>query len=375
MLPWLLALAPLGCDDGASTSTGSGGTTPHPGDAEVSTSSPDAPSDGLSDGRDVTTLEADATSDAAAGADASVDAFARPDAAPAPLLPLDHPVPAVCRGDLAPGAKAVFFDGFPAGSEGIAAGADALYVSTPRTGEVWRLAPDATAAVFARVPNALGMGFLSDGRLAVADIGDSNTPGVADGGVWLVDSAGVATPLARDMESPNFVTVLPDDSLLVSDDFDTRIWHVTLDGQVKAAVEDVPSPNGMAFNGAHDRLLVASTFSAGGEITAFPLGADGLPDPTAAQVLFTNGAGLTQDGVALDGFDQLYVARNIQGKLARHRADGSGEVVIVAEGLRTPASLAFGRAPGFDPCSLYVTELVGSRIWRVAVGAEGAPLP
>ncbi len=40
----------------------------------------------------------------------------------------------------------------------------------------------------------------------------------------------------------------------------------------------------------------------------------------------------------------------------------------------TPSSLAFGRGDGFDPCSVYVTQLFGSRILRVALGAEGAPL-
>ena len=47
---------------------------------------------------------------------------------------------------------------------------------------------------------------------------------------------------------------------------------------------------------------------------------------------------------------------------------------LVAGGLGSPASLAFGRGQGFDPCSIYVTQLFGDQILRVAVGAEGAPL-
>jgi hypothetical protein len=52
-----------------------------------------------------------------------------------------------------------------------------------------------------------------------------------------------------------------------------------------------------------------------------------------------------------------------------------GAPVVVAQGLTTPASMAFGRAPDFDPCSLYVTSIRDNRIWRVAVGAQGASLP
>ena len=38
------------------------------------------------------------------------------------------------------------------------------------------------------------------------------------------------------------------------------------------------------------------------------------------------------------------------------------------------ASLAFGHGPGFDPCSLYITQLDADGIVRVAVGVHGANL-
>lgn len=360
-----LAVIAAGCDDAGTDAAGTdAAATPTP---DAAAAMPDATPAPVSDA-------SPPEPDAAAAPEP--DATPAPDAALAPpSLPLDHPVPATCRGDLAPGEKVVFHEGFPAGSEGIAAGPDALYVSSPRSDTVWRLAPDGTRTVFAEVPDPLGMAFLSDGRLAVADIGATNNVGVADGGVVLIALDGTVTRIATGMESPNFVTVLPDDSLLVSDDFVTHIWHVTLDGEVTAVVDDVPSPNGMAFNRARDRLLVVSTFSPGGEITSFPVDAAGLPIAAEAQRLMENGPGLTQDGVALDAHDHLYVARNVAGQIVRHRADGTGEPVVVATDLRTPASIAFGRAPDFDPCSIYVTELFGNRVWRIAVGDEGAPLP
>lgn len=42
-------------------------------------------------------------------------------------------------------------------------------------------------------------------------------------------------------------------------------------------------------------------------------------------------------------------------------------------GLTTPASLAFG-ASTLDPCSRYVTELFGDRVWRLSTGYAGAPV-
>lgn len=321
--------------------------------------------------------DAAAAPDLAAPSDAAAPDMAAPDlAAPDMAAPdMAAPDPNACHDDLAPGEKVVFYDGFPQGSEGITAGPDALYVSTPDSGEVWRLTPDGGATVFAQVPNALGLAFLSDGRLAVADIGESNEAGIVDGSVYLVDPDGTATEIATGIDSPNFVLVLPDDSLLVSDDFDTRVWHVALDGTVTPALTQVPSPNGMALNLARDALFVVSTFTNLGEISVYPLDAQGLPDEAAGQVLWQNGAAMAQDGVALDAEGRLYVARNIRGAIARHSADGTGEPQIVADGLRTPASLAFGRGPSFDPCSLYVTELLGTRIWRISLGVAGAPLP
>ena len=44
---------------------------------------------------------------------------------------------------------------------------------------------------------------------------------------------------------------------------------------------------------------------------------------------------------------------------------------LVAEGLGFPASLAFGRGAGFDPCSLYVTQLQQDLLQRVYVGGRG----
>jgi len=295
----------------------------------------------------------------------AADSSQTPPDASAPFWPLSHPVDDVCAVDLRPGEAVVFAEGFARGSEGIAAGPDALYVSSPRAGEIRRVLPDGTSLPFVTLPDALGLAFLSDGRLAVADIGATNDPGVPDGGVWLVDPDGTATKIVSGL-----------DTLLVSDDFDTRVWHVRLDGEVAPALSAVPSPNGMALNLARTHLWVVSTFTPDGEVSLYPLGEDGLPIEAMGTVVARGGGAITQDGVALDAHDQLYVARNVAGVIARHPPEEpETPALLKPNGMRTPASLAFGRAPGFDPCSLYVTELFGTRIWRVAMGAAGAPLP
>jgi sugar lactone lactonase YvrE len=308
-----------------------------------------------------------------AAPDAAVQDAAPPDAGP--LIPLDHPPSAACRGDLRPGEKVVFAQGFANGTEGITFAGGAAYVSEPRASRIWKLAADGTATQFAEVPHAIGLATAADGALLVADAGESNDPMVLDGALWRVDAAGTPTRLASDLPSPNFVVALPDGGALVSDDFDTRVFHVAADGTVSVAIPDVPSPNGMAYGPGRQALYVASTFTQQGEITRFGVGVDGLPDATQRQVLFAIGAGATLDGVAVDEHDQVYVAANVRGQILRVRGDGTGMPVVVASGLRTAASVAFGAAPDFDPCSLYVTELLGNRVWRIAVGATGVPLP
>lgn len=60
------------------------------------------------------------------------------------------------------------------------------------------------------------------------------------------------------------------------------------------------------------------------------------------------------------------------------RVDGDAEVLsdgeLVTSAVKNPASIAFGRGPAYNPCSIYVTGLDGDRIVRVAIGSRGAEL-
>jgi sugar lactone lactonase YvrE len=273
-----------------------------------------------------------------------------------------------CWTDLAVGDKAIFLDGFTGGTEGIAFGPGGkLYVSARADGTVWAVDADGNKSPWVKVPTALGLAPSADGGMWVASIGESNAPADIDGAVYWVSAEGEAELVADGIASPNFVLELEDGSALVSDDFDTRIWRVTRGGEVSVAVEGIASPNGMGLTPERDALVVASTFSAKGEVTRIPL-VGGLPSAEGWVELAQLGAASTPDGLAIGADGSIYVAANLAGKLVKVAPQEGQATVDVATGLGTPASLAFGAGPGFDPCSVYVTELFGDKIWRVSLG-------
>lgn len=280
--------------------------------------------------------------------------------------------PLACWTDLEVGAAVTFYQGFTGGSEGIAFGADGLLYATT-DGIVWRLTPDGVAEQFAAVPDALGLAPWAGGDLVVASFGVYNQP---DGAIYTVDAAGTPTFLVDGIDSPNFVTIAADGSALVSDDFDTRVFRVTPGGELSVALENVPSPNGMAYSPDGASLFVASTFTDDGQLTRYDVDADGLPIEASAREILHLGIGSTPDGIAVDEDNRVYVAANLLHEI--WRVDGDAETLtegeLVTDAVKNPASLAFGRGPDYDPCSIYVTELDGDRIVRVAVGSRGAPL-
>ncbi|MBV1858795.1 MAG: SMP-30/gluconolactonase/LRE family protein [Nannocystaceae bacterium] len=284
--------------------------------------------------------------------------------------------PSRCWDDLQVGDVEVLFEGFAGGSEGIAFTSDGRLIVTTLddgVGTLWEISPAGEATVFVEVPYALGLAPRSDGSLVVASLGELMEP---DGGVYEVSSDGEATLLTEGIDSANFVAVAPDGSVLVSDDFDTRVFHVQQDGTLTTVIEDVPSPNGIAYSPDNTMFYVASTFSVNGELTRYDVDGDGIPIESSAVEILHTGPGSVNDGIGVDVDGNVYVLANFSGEL--WRVDGSatelqdGEVLV--EGLESPASMAFGRGEDFDPCSAYITELLGPRVVRVALGVEGAAL-
>ena len=281
--------------------------------------------------------------------------------------------PLACWTDLGFGEHEVLYQGFAGGSEGIAFGLDGLLYATAND-RVWQVTAEGTASEFAMVPDALGLAARPDGSLVVASFGMANQP---DGSVWTVDDQGAAMQIAAGIDSPNFVTIALDGSALISDDFDTRVFRIDEQGQVSVVIASVPSPNGMAYSPNRDFFYVASTFTPLGQLTRYEVGDDGMPIEASAVEILQLGMASTPDGIAVDEEGWVYVAANLRGEI--WRVDGSvagldpGE--LVAEGLGFPASIAFGQGPGFDPCSLYLTQLENDTLQRVFVGRRGVPLP
>lgn len=284
--------------------------------------------------------------------------------------------PSGCWGDLEVGSVETVYDGFAGGSEGVAFSADGALIATTiddGVGTLWQISAEGDATTFATVPYALGLAPRSDGGFVVASIGEIMQP---DGGVYEVSAGGQESLLADGIDSPNFVAITPGGTTLISDDFDTRVFHVAADGTVTTVIEDVPSPNGIAYSPSGDAFYVASTFSVNGELTRYDVDGDGLPVEDSAIEILHTGPGATNDGIAVDVDGNVYVLANLRGEI--WRVDGAatelqdGEVIV--DGLESPASIAFGRGGDFDPCSGYVTELFGTRVVRVVLGVEGAPL-
>lgn len=278
--------------------------------------------------------------------------------------------PTACWSDLAVGEQEFFYRGFAGGSEGIAFGADGLLRVTT-DGTVWLLDAAGEASVFAMMPDPVGLAGLADGGFIVAGFGKAMMP---DGAVYRVDAGGQASVIAMGIADPNFITIAPDGSALVSDDFDTRVFRVTLDGEVSVVLE-VDSPNGMAYSPDGEAFYVASTFTKDGPLTRFAVDAEGMPVAGSGLEILHVGAGSTPDGIAVSEDNHVYVAANLGGAI--WRVDGAAtelqEGELVAS-LKYPASLVFGRGPDFDPCSIYITQLAADGVVRVAVGVRGAAL-
>ena len=286
----------------------------------------------------------------------------------------DTDEPQACWTDLQFGEHEVIYQGFTGGSEGIAFGETdgMLYVSS--NSRVWMVDGDTNVTEFADVPDAIGIAAMAGGNLMVASLGEITEP---DGAIYTVDAMGMATLLAMGIDSPNFVTRAPDGSTLVSDDYqNTRVFRVTQGGEITVVIEDVPSPNGMAYSPDGGLFYVASTFTPEGQLTRYEVGPDGMPIEATGVEILQLGMASTPDGIAVDANGWVYVAANLRGEI--WRVDGAATDLqpgeLVADQLGFPASLAFGRGPDFDPCSMYVTQLQNDTLQRVEVGVAGAPL-
>ena len=162
---------------------------------------------------------------------------------------------------------------------------------------------------------------------------------------------------------PNFLTPTPWGTLLIADDFDTRIFEWTGSGEPTVWASDVPSPNGMAFSPDAATLYVASTFTEPG------LSGIAVSEGVAGErTVFTSfDSGTTPDGIAVAADGSVLVALNLAQRIDVWK---DGEVSTLARDVPTVASLAFGY-DGFGACEVVATSLFSGTVSRVSVGQPG----
>ena len=274
-----------------------------------------------------------------------------------------------CWDDQTVGEAVIFAQGLD-GSEGIAFNsAGELYIATDLT--VARLYADGTWEDVADFIDPIGLAFADNDDLYVAEFGANNLPGTDDGAVFKLSADFTKTQVADGIENPNYLTYTPQGTMLVSDNYTTTIFEVTPAGELSVWYDGVVSPNGMVYSRDRSALYVAGTFASGAPVYRIDLDADG--NPTGHETIANLDTLGFPDGLALDENGLLYVTENALGRVVRLDPQ-TGDYEQLAAGIFPAASIAFGQGPDFDPCSIYVTELSGDKIWRIALGVRGTPL-
>lgn len=274
-----------------------------------------------------------------------------------------------CWTDLAAGDAAPLATGFADGTEGAAFSDGRLLVTAVGTG-LMEVGADGTVTTVATLDHALGLAPAA-GSVLVADPGDFSFDGSGDDGrLLLFDLQGNGHPIGMGMANPNFVAAMPWGDVLVSDDTNPLISAVS-EGAARPWLTTIDSPNGMGLSPDGRTLYVVSTFLPEPPLWSVPLDADGTPGTPVVITTFETGA--APDGLAVSADGTVWVALNLANKVVKVDPR-TGATETVTTDVATPASLAFGTGDAFDPCSLYVTELYGDSVWRVATGTPGLAL-
>lgn len=262
------------------------------------------------------------------------------------------------------------------GAEGIAFNGEGdLFVKGNHA--IWRVDLDGSISQIAEFDTPVGLTPIGERDLLVAVFNELvliNEGPNRDGFVARVTPEGAIDTVAAGMGDPNFITVLPDYSLLVSDDFTNEIWLVDPDGEVSLYTDLIAHPNGMVLSLDGSELYVAQIFS-GVDPIAFddrvwrlPL-RDGEPWGPP-EVLFATGDVGANDGLTMDAMGRVYIAANREGRI--WRVDPSdGSAVVIAENVEKVKSLAFGEGE-WNRTAIYAT--VGGDVLEIEVGVAGAPL-
>lgn len=281
-----------------------------------------------------------------------------------------------------PVAPFLFVDQPFNGCEGISFNGEGRLFATCNQA-LWEIGVDQSARQVAELFSNLGTAAVGDRDILVADFGPTNAfrgERNSDGIIWRITPEGEKTEISTGIGDPNFIVVLENGSLLVSDDATADIYLVADDGVPKLFSTAVNHPNGLALSADGNTLYVAQIFTsirpviADDAIWAIAL-SEGKPVRDAKLVVRT-GPNAAVDGLAMDIEGRLYIAANGAGQLWRYDPV-TEEMLLLASGMFGLASLAFG-AGEFDHQSIYASATNaggrGGKIWRIPVGTTGGRL-
>lgn len=217
------------------------------------------------------------------------------------------------------------------------------------------------------LPQVFGTRFATSGDLLVA------LP--QSGDLLAIAGDGTTSDLAGNLDSPNGLFV----------DTTGRVWLTEFGGSrvIRFDAEFTPTTvyegtmastaNGVVLD--EERALLFFTNYGAGRLLKLALDDFGEAIGEPVEVLAVPGAAL--DGLALDACGNVYAVDQGNGRLFRGILDGEAELVgqpeLLAEFDSGVANAQFGRGPGWDPESLYLSGNPGD-LWRVAIGVEGAPI-
>lgn len=272
-----------------------------------------------------------------------------------------------------------------------------MYVSMVPTHQVRKIAFNGTQSTLATLSNSTS-GARPLLGVAVDNIGNvyaalNDSPGAT--GVWRITRRGSAT-LYAGIPSAILLNGLAFDktgNLYVTDSITGTIYQITRNGTVQPWVSGDPlllgdasacggfpfgplGANGIAFNNNGDAFVLNTSVGEVVRIPAVPGGSAGTPQLFLGPTCDLKGA----DGLALDASGNLYVALNIQGKIARIDNDGNMTTIAASPGdpLFFPSALAFGTGLATRK-QIFITNfapLGGTPgIVTMNAGAPGRPLP
>lgn len=236
-----------------------------------------------------------------------------------------------------------------------------MLLSNINKGEIWALASPGGA------PTTVASGISTIGGLALGEgddlyVGSGNSlngaiPSLGAASIYKVNLAsGETQRYATGLAMSNGVKRAADGTLYVSDDLAKVLGRVTnQNGSVHVdKIWLAQNSNGMVLSADGKTLYVNQTFPSklkAVDLTTSPPVVSTIAAPAGLDSLSVF------DGLAMDRSNNLFIAAWLAGKVLK--ADTTGSLCVLAEGLSFPSDLAVGVPPHFNASSLYVTTHSG----------------